>query len=426
MKLAIGYSTKDQVELTKQTLPAFAGRSTFDLFWCDGSRTDEGQRFFEQHDFGARCINTARVFGGADSAIAWKLSAMLASSANYTHIGLAENDVLLTDGWFEETMALFEKGGAHGLSVGAVSPRSYVDRVLIQRDGWAVMLNIGAGFIIFTREAAEIVLRSFRTGHWPTVRYLFAQVSGIDVATYACFGGRDQMVTSDWQFEAQLASHGLASLALTPAKCQMIGQVPPLEKQGLELVTKDWTEMLPFGHVGGVVEREVRQDRFETYRDRLFEIQHRGRKIDLPGIIHRDGAGQLFFPHQLDYLHGDVTWQGTTELQWSQGHGPFAYRAGPGGASLSVHISGSSQLLVTGGVAGARVAVKDTRSGFNFAPALPPATEIASLNVPGGPIPRKVTLELEEGAVFYGLATADPQMLDTTFRFSWDQLPEAK
>lgn len=413
-KVAIAYSSKDQVELTKQTLPALAGRSAFDLFWCDGSRTDEGQRFFEQHDFGARCINTARVFGGPDAGIAWKLSAMLASSANYTHVALAENDVLLEDGWFEETMSLFDKGAAEGLSVGAVSPRSYVDRCLIQRDGWAVMLNIGAGFIIFTREAAEIILRSFRTGHWPTVRYLFAQLSGIDVATYACFGGRDQAVTSDWQFEAQLASHGLASLALTPAKCQMIGQNPPLEQQGLELTTKAWCTKLHDDKA------------FDCYAARLGDIRCGDSKMDLPGIIHRDGAGQLFFPHQLDHIYGDVTWQGTLELQWSQGFGPFAYRAGPGGASLGLHVSGSSQLLVTGGVAGARVAVRDARSGFNFAPELPPATDIISLNVPGGPVPRKITLELGEGAVFYGLQTADPQMLDTTFRFDWTQLPEAK
>ena len=50
MKLAIAYSTKDQVELTEQTLPSLAGKAPWDLFWCDGSRTEEGQRFFEAHD----------------------------------------------------------------------------------------------------------------------------------------------------------------------------------------------------------------------------------------------------------------------------------------------------------------------------------------------------------------------------------------
>ena len=105
----------------------------------------------------------------------------------------------------------------------------------MQRDGYAVMHNIGAGVVIFTREAAEIVLRTFRTHWWPDNVKLFAQLSGIDLRTYAAFRGNEQWVTTDWGWEAQLARHGLASLALTPAKCSMIGQDPPLHEQGLEL-----------------------------------------------------------------------------------------------------------------------------------------------------------------------------------------------
>jgi hypothetical protein len=132
----------------------------------------------------------------------------------------------------------------------------------------------------------------------------------------------------------------------------------------------------------------------------------------------------LFFPHQLGAL--DSTWQGTLELQWSQGYGPFAYRAGPGGASLSVHISGSASFQCSGGIAGATVTIEDRRSGFRASPHLPPATEVISIAVPGGPIPRQVTVQLAEGAVFYGLLCNDPQMIDTTWKFDWKQLPEAK
>jgi hypothetical protein len=415
MKLAIGYSTKDQVELTRQTFPRLMDTAgdCASLWWCDGSNTYEGKEYWAKHS--EHCVEApVYVRGGADAAIAWKLSAMLRSGANYTHIGLLENDVLLDEDWFEPTMELFEKGKADGLSVGAVSPRSYVDRVLIQRDGWAVMHNIGAGFIIFTREAAEIVLRSFRTSWWPTTRLLWAQLSGIDVATYAAFRGNEQWTTTDWQFETQLASHGLASLALTPAKCRMIGQNPPLEQQGLKLVAADdpmnWND-----------------EAFEIYRGNLLAIRAGVHQIELPGIIHRDGTGMLFFPHQLGNLAGLEPWQGSLELQWAQGWGPFAYRTGPGGASLSVRTSGSCSFHVTGGTTGARVAITDTRSGFNFAPDLPGGMQqFGSINVPGGPVPRQITMEMSEGAVFYGLQTADPQLLDSTFRFSWDQLPEAK
>jgi hypothetical protein len=412
MRLAIAYSTRDQVELSRQSVLDRILNRDIEVLWCDGSRTEEGQEFFERHLWGARNVGCSRVLGGADAAIAWKLTRLLEIDA--THLGLLESDVLLAPDWFEPTMELFEKGKVDGLEVGAVSARSYVDRVLIQREGYAVMHNLGAGMVIFTRDAAMAILRSFRTHWWPDNRRVFAQLSGIDLATYAAFRGNEQWVTTDWGWESQLARHGLASLAATPARCQMIGQNPPLEQQGLELVSTYLPE-------------RVSDKAFESYRENLAAIREFGWRYALPGIIHRDGAGMLFFAHQLGHLAGGPTWAGTLELIWSQGFGPFAYRAGPGGASLSVRISGSCSFLATGGVVGAKVRIADTRSGFNFAPDLPASMEqFASINVPGGPVPRTITLELAEGAVFYGLQTADPQLLDSTFRFSWDQLPEAK
>jgi hypothetical protein len=412
VKLAIAYSTKDRVELTEQTFPILRD-GQHALFWCDGSTTYEGRAFFFKNS-AYTTHPPSHVTGGADTAIAWKLSKMLALPANYTHIGLLENDVLLDPDWLEPTFELFEKGKADGLDVGAVSPRSYVDRVLIQRDGYAVMHNTGAGVVIFTREAAEIVLRSFRTHWWPDNVRLFAQISGIDLRTYAAFRGQEQFVTTDWGWEAQLARHGLASLALTPAKVQMIGQVPPLAEQGLQLTM-------------GAVSHLWRDDLFKVYRDNLAAIRQHRVKLDGLNIIHRDASGgQLFFPHQLGYLVG-AKWAGTLALKWTNGYGPFAYRAGPGGASLSVRISSSCCFLVSGGAVGSKVTVEDTRSGFKFAPDLPPeADNPISISVPGGPVPRTVTMDMSEGAVFYGLQTADSQMIDTTFRFDWSQLPPSE
>lgn len=422
MRLAIAYSTRDQVELTEQTLPRIM-HDDIDMYWCDGSRTDAGIRFFEQHPHGARMLSSARIYGGADAAIAWKLSTMLRSRAIYTHIGLLENDVLLDEDWFEPTMALFEKGRADGLEVGAVSPRSYVDRVLIQRDNYAVMHNIGAGAIIFTREAAEHVLQSFRTHWWPDNVRLFAQLSGIDLRTYAAFRGNEQAVTTDWGWEAQLARHGFASLALTPAKCQMLGQNPPLAEQGLELVTEKPLK-------GFVPSYDSYSVAFRHYFDNLRKIRERRNAFESPGLIQRDGAGMLFFAHQLGNLAG-TSWQGDLCLSWKQGFGPFAYVAGPGGASLSVRVSGSCSFLCSGGDVGSSVKIQDTRSGFSFGPSLPAESDTpngspVSIAVPGTPVPRTITCDLTAGAVFYGLSTTDPQMLDPTFRFDWTQLPEAK
>lgn len=405
---AIAFSTKDQVELSRQTIVPLLQPDKFDLWWVDGSSTIEGQELPEEYNHGIHVVQGIK--GGADSAIAYKLSAML-KHPRYEFVGIAENDVLLQEGWFEKTMTLFDIGKREGLDVGAVSPRSYSDRVLIQRDGYGCMLNIGAGFIIFTREAAEIALRSFRTNWWPDTRQLFAQLSGIDTSLW--IGFREQLTTTDWQFEAQLASHGLASLALTPSKAQM-----PWEDTSISTMlnlTGNSTEQRGMDHKA-----------FETYRDNLQKIRQGIYKPDGPGIIQRFGSGMMFYPHQLGYLAGGPTWQGNLELQNSQAHGPFAYRVGAGGASLSLRISGSCSFLVGGGTNGAQASIRDTRSGFNFDPALPAMQSFAELSVPGGPVPREVTLEMSEGAVFFGVQTTEAQMLDTSFRFDWAQLPEAK
>jgi hypothetical protein len=424
VKLAICYSSKNQFELTEQTWTRLIDSLPFDstsyetgLFWCDASSSEDAVGFFEEYKHVLLGAGAEKVFGGADSALAWKLTRALQSEKNFTHIMLLENDVLLDENWFDPTIELFEKGERDGLVVGAVSPRSYVDRILIQRDGWAVCHNLGAGCIILTREAADIVLRTFRTGWWPDNVRLFAQLSGIDLRTYAAFRGNEQWVTTDWMWDAQLARHGLAALACTPAKCMMIGQNPPLAQQGLELTTQAHAEMWR------------NESAFANYRERLAAIRS---GVALPagsfGMLCRQGADTIIFPHQLRAIGG--TWAGTTELKWSQGFGPFAYRAGKGsdgvhGASLSVHVSGTCSFLLGGGDAGAQVRLADTRSGFNFSPQIPPSMEPAAINVPGGPIPRTITLEMDEGAVFYGLSCADPQMIDTTWKFDWSQLPEA-
>lgn len=416
MKLAIGYSTKDQVELTEKTLLRTIDCAA-NIYWCDGSSTNAGCDFLVNYPDQENLFKFASIRGGADAAIAWKLSTMLAAKQNYTHIGLLESDVLLDPNWLEPTLELFEKGKADGLHVGAVSPRSYADRVLIQREGWAVMHNIGAGVIIFTREAAEIILRSFRTQWWPDNVKLFAQISGIDLRTYACFRGNAQWVTTDWGWEAQLARHGLASLALTPAKCQMIGQNPPLEQQDLELTTGSRDKFL--GCDGSTFRDTIA---FACYRDNLDAIRKFKSTYELPDTIHRDGAGMLFFPHQLGGLNAGLS--GDWTLKWSQGFGPFAYQAGTGRASLSVLISGSCSFLAAGGDAGASVTIDNHRSGFKTAPNLPPGADLISIQVPGGPIPQMITVDFADGAIFYGLQTAESQMLHSSFKFDWARLPE--
>ena len=105
MKLALAYSTKDQVELTRQTAPRLVHKwpKDYAFYWIDGSSTEEGQRLHQRYNF--QCYRGG-VIGGADAAIAYKLSLLLSEKENYTHIGIIENDVLLDEDWFVPTMSL--------------------------------------------------------------------------------------------------------------------------------------------------------------------------------------------------------------------------------------------------------------------------------------------------------------------------------
>lgn len=414
IKLAVCYSSKNQVELTEQTFERLCATTAIkgaDIIWCDGSTDFDALHYFENHKAAADYAEGS-VHGGADAAIAWKLTkALRHEKTRYTHIMLIENDVLLDENWLLPTLELFEKGKDDGLEVGAVSPRSYVDRILFQRGEYGVMHNLGAGAVIFTRKAAELVLRTFRTGWWPSIRYGFAQLSGVDIATYAAFGGNEQPVTTDWQFEFQMLRHGLSALALTPAKCQMIGQNPPLAEQGLELTT---------GPVAACEDNE----KFAYFAKTLKAI--RKNEVDAEKIIstfHSRMGQTLFYPHQLGKLfsaeHG---WK----LRWTQGWGPFSYVAGPGGASLSVRVAGPCSFMLSGGEGvAANVTIVDQYSGFQTHPTLPEYTgNFSEVAVPGGPMPRTVALGISEGGILYGVSCADPQLLNTAYSFSWDKLPE--
>lgn len=413
MRLAIAYSTKDHVELTKQSIEPLLQHDKFDLLWVDGSVTSKGKSYFEDN-FSHRIQSYPDIRGGADAAIVFKLDALLRNGFEYTHVGLVENDVLLDADWLEPTLELFERGRSDGLEVGAVSARSYVDRVLIQRNGYAVMHNLGAGMVIFTRQAAELVLDNFRTHWWPHTRSLWMRLSGIDVGRYAAFRGNEQWTTSDWGYDALLASHGFASIALTPAKCIMIGQVPSLAKQGLELTTV---------HLDTTKCNDVVFDLF-VERTRLIREDKFDLNAPVMDIDPRIGGECIIFPHYVPKFGG--TYTGNWRLQWCQGFGPFAYRTGEGGASLTVPVYGTCSFMVSGGASGARCAVRDTVSGYSSARELPAEMDgqgFTNMVVPGAVTYRTIEMELGEGGVFYGYSSREDQSFNPDIKFDYSALP---
>lgn len=345
----------------------------------------------------------------------------------YDFCGLTENDVLLDKDWFEPTIQLFERGREDGLEVGAVSARCYEDRILIQRDGYAIMHNLGAGMIIFSREAAELVLQHYRTVWTTENRLLFAQLSGIDIGQYWAFHGMEHFLVADWNFDRVLASNGLASLALTPNKVTMLDQdIGPL---GLKYAD---------GNPPASISRSDMDSL--NYAARLKQIRDGKFKPGVNAPFFRDDQGWTIFPHHIPQIGGE--YKGDWRIRDFLGFGPFCWKSGrPTAAedspaksgferpSLTVPVSGPCSLVISGGKIGGSMRVEDQQSGFKAEPALPPENDGA--NILQIPIPStcgyrdlKLTA-LSEGVCFLGLKTREPQPWLPHVKFDYSTLPPA-
>jgi hypothetical protein len=419
-KVAIAFSTKDRVNLTRRTIEPLLQPDKFDLFWMDGSTSQEGMML--QRDYPDVYKVYGNVRGGADTAIVFMLTELLNHPNNYSHVGLVENDVLLHPDFFGPMMALFERGAADGLHVGDVSARLYQDRILFQRDGYVVQHNSGAGMVMFTREAARLVLTNCRSAWSTDNRRIFAKLSGRDIGKWWAFRGLTQWLTFDWHFEVILAQHGLASLALCPNLVEMIGQELSMEDQGLRYVTEPM---------------ELHRDdkKFEMFVERMRQVregtwvpeQHiAGRFLDTDGTW-------MIFPHQVQAMGG--VYSGAWCMHRSQGFGPFSWIAempttGDDFAKLEVPVSGPAYFLVSGGKHGGKCEIVDLESGYEITPELPPegpTTSVAQVFVPASVSYRKVLLTaFTPGVTFFGIRTRDPQPYYPDIKFDYSFLPPVK
>lgn len=408
-QLALAFTTKDRPDLSRHSIEPLLQPNKIDLLWLDGSTTEEGKALPHKYARKHAIQVHENVRGGADAAIVRALSLML--EHDYKFVGIVENDVLLHPDWFGPTMALFNRGMNDGLSVGAVSTRAYVDRILVQREGYALMHNLGAGMVIFTYKAAEVLLKHYRTGHASENRTVFSSLSGLDPAHWNGFLATANATTADWQFDTILARRGFASLALTPSPCEMIGQAVPLHEQGLELSAEPF-RLLENG------------DAFDTFVERSRNIRHA--RFALPPAyapVNPTAGSQMFFAHQLGSLRGEFS--GEWRLQWNQGFGPFSWRAHAPGAAVEFMLHGAGSALVTGGKEGGGIKLTDAASGQDLAPDLPPESDqITCLSVAGQYYYRKIRVEaLSPGVLFCGVAAAVPQPIVSTPSFRWSDLP---
>lgn len=432
MKIAISYLTCDKLDLVKQSLPPLlegAMQDKYDLFVCDGSTTEANEKELWQLAYPTANVRS-NVRGGAGAAIVYALTLMLQHKEEYTHVGLVENDVLLRDGWLD-CLDLFSRGEADGLCVGAVSARAYVDRVLFARANFSVMHNTGAGMMLFSRQAAQIILDTFRT-HWTSDnRRIFSWLCGIDIGTFWAFRMNEHFLTADWGWDAVLAANGLASLALMPSPVEMIGQNPPLAEQGLTIATGE--------HQSWVEDAE---HSYALFCKNLWNIRDGKLQLGVSTKFHVDATTgtQTIFPHQMQMLGG--VYSGDWRLKEVRGFGTFGWVANQHEthkienvpiwsckAELVVPVFGSCSILVSGGKTGGKVEVVDEQSGFKATPDLPPEGEqgqVLQLMVPGGLVLRNIRITaLTSGVTFYGIQSREKQPFLTNVTFDHSMLPPA-
>ena len=103
-RIAIAFSTCDRVELSRQSIEPLL-KHPFDLFWFDGSKTDEGKALFLEEGMaaGVKMVHQ-KVTGGSGAAIVYGLTTMLKHPNQYELVGLCENDVVLPHDWFMDRL----------------------------------------------------------------------------------------------------------------------------------------------------------------------------------------------------------------------------------------------------------------------------------------------------------------------------------
>lgn len=404
MKTCIALLTCDKPELTRQSIVPLLDCGA-DILWCDGSRTEAGTSLLSNYDAKYKFTN---VRGGAGAAIVFALSKML--EKDYDYVGLVENDVLLGVGWFSKAMALFEVSPV----VGAISARCYEDRILFQQDGYAICHNLGAGQIVLSRAAATLILEHFRTGWTADNRRVFGKLAGVDIGGIWCFRGSEHWVTADWHWDALLAAHGYASLALTPSPCDMIGQNPPLAEQGLTIAAQE-------------VEARRDNDKAAAYLYNLKCIREGAlvsNEFTSPMPFIPAMQQHIVFPHQVVGIGGCYT--GNWRLTETRGWGTFAWTSAEPttivvdrepnesveDTQVQLPITGACSILVGGGAAGGHVSIRD-ESGFfqKIHIKSSDSGQTASIVVPPTSIRRTITLTmLDPGLTFYGVTCREPQV----------------
>jgi len=225
-RIGFSFSTRDRYLFTLQTLQSMDSEGGFDLIWNDGS-TEAGvpalAKNFKFQNVRLVKVNYG-VTGGAERAVCFGLSRLLA--LGYDYVGLIENDLLFRPGWCRALRELFARGAEEGIACGSATARSFESHALEFRAGYSVQSDIGAGMVLFSRAAAEIIMEHYAqpeslqmtTHSW---QKFYADRFGLDLGKFAPFWAyppeRAIPCTLDWGYTPSLYLRGYASLATIPS-----------------------------------------------------------------------------------------------------------------------------------------------------------------------------------------------------------------
>jgi hypothetical protein len=225
-RIGFAFSTKDRVHFTLPTLVSIDSEGGFDLVWVDGSDTPEGKAL----PYNCKLRNASLVEihsdikGGPDRAICFGLRRLL--DLGYDYCGLIENDMVFEDGWFGKLLGLFELAASDGVVCGAATVRSYQSRVIEYRKGYFLCWNIGAGMVLFSRPAAQLILAHYdRLKLWMKARTLYkfyGEIFGMELRGLwdLWYGAPDHLLSMDWGYSPLLYQHGFASVGSIPSLVQ--------------------------------------------------------------------------------------------------------------------------------------------------------------------------------------------------------------
>ena len=232
-RVGFALSSKDRASFTRQTIKAMDTDSGYDVIWNDGSKGPKARALPKNFHFrNARLVEVNYdVRGGPDRCICFGLERLL--NLGYDYVGLIENDIVMQPGWLRRLMNLFELAAADGIVCGAATVRSYGGRVIEHRSGYSINWGTGAGMILFSRSAAEVILHQYSKLKMSTtsIASFYARLFRLDLnlvirdraGQVAQQGG---WLTLDWGYTPMLYLHGYASVGSIPSLARDLDSPP--------------------------------------------------------------------------------------------------------------------------------------------------------------------------------------------------------